>query len=70
MTPEQWPGCLACKHFRRDRTSKKGQGRGRVYCAAFPQHIPMMFSSGEIAHLMPALNQDNDIVFEARDGNT
>jgi hypothetical protein len=46
--------CLRCKHF------------DRIYggCAAFGNDIPDVITSGEIDHLKPLPEQENDIVFE------
>ncbi len=45
--------CLNCKHY-----------VDNLVCGAFSDGIPPEILEGEIEHLKPLPNQDNDIVFE------
>lgn len=49
-------GCLACKNL---NINKFGT------CQAFPDGIPHQIVSGEIEHIKPLSDQDNNIVFES-----
>ncbi len=56
MEPRQIVGCAYCKH-RIDRTAR---------CDAFPDGIPFLVLSGQIAHTRP-IDGDHGIRFEPAD---
>jgi hypothetical protein len=55
-TETSWLGCQYCRHL---RTSD-----GISWCAAFPQGIPLPIQMGQVDHLEPRFDQDNEVVFE------
>ena len=58
-TPKNWNGCGNCKHLR--SSAKRG-----YYCKAFPEHIPLAFSSGGIPHTTVTDSQVGTTVWEEK----